>query len=648
MRWQGRDRYVVFDACFAEGQRFLATLCRWRKDERRSERLVYVAMARDGLGEPESACIESDPACVDPGLLLADIESARAELAHQWPPQTPDIHRLSFDAGRVELLLAFGEPASWLPQWVAEADELCLQAEQIDALARQAGGPVHAFKALARLAAPNALLSLVEPPRNQGRDGSPPSLDDPFWRGARAAGFVPAASHESPVVPRMEAVAVHAPPFRAHRPPRRGAGESSNTRHAVIVGGGLAGCAAAWALAEQGWRSTVLEGAPSIAAGASGNPGGLFHGVVHRHDGVHAAFNRAASLEAASAVREAIDHHGVAGAVNGLLRLEEGGAGVPRLREMLEELHLPPDYVQALDADEAEAHAGIAMRNVQAAWLYATGGWVDPGGLARSFIERAGTAAHVRTNVQAGALVRHAEPANTGSRDGHAQTWRVLDDQGRLLEEADVVVLANALGAEHLLHASQPPFPPAPFGAPLACTRGQLTVFDAQEAGIALPRIPVAGRGYLLPLEGGLGIVGAASHEGDLDPALRLDDHLANLDLLTGLLASNMDRAQLPLRGRTGLRLSTPDRLPLIGPLPDLAARPLRGAEQARFVPRIPGLYALTAFGSRGITWAALSARILASWITRAPFPAPARLVDATDAARFVARGHRHGGSRMP
>jgi tRNA 5-methylaminomethyl-2-thiouridine biosynthesis bifunctional protein len=52
-------------------------------------------------------------------------------------------------------------------------------------------------------------------------------------------------------------------------------------------------------------------------------------------------------------------------------------------------------------------------------------------------------------------------------------------------------------------------------------------------------------------------------------------------------------------------------------------------------------LYVLTGLGSRGITQAALAGELLAAWITGAPMPAPASLVDAVDVARWAARAAR-------
>jgi tRNA 5-methylaminomethyl-2-thiouridine biosynthesis bifunctional protein len=86
------------------------------------------------------------------------------------------------------------------------------------------------------------------------------------------------------------------------------------------------------------------------------------------------------------------------------------------------------------------------------------------------------------------------------------------------------------------------------------------------------------------------------------------------------------------------------DRLPVVGAVPDEAAA-LRAAriDQARLVPRLPGLYVLTALGSRGITWCSLAAQVLASAIAGSPAPLESSLLDALDPARFLVRAARRG-----
>ena len=42
--------------------------------------------------------------------------------------------------------------------------------------------------------------------------------------------------------------------------------------NAIVIGGGIAGCSSAYALAQRGWHVTLIEQAATLAAGASGNP----------------------------------------------------------------------------------------------------------------------------------------------------------------------------------------------------------------------------------------------------------------------------------------------------------------------------------------------------------------------------------------
>ena len=190
----------------------------------------------------------------------------------------------------------------------------------------------------------------------------------------------------------------------------------------------------------------------------------------------------------------------------------------------------------------------------------------------------------------------------------------------------------------------------SPAAVSMALWKGRITAcmrFENDESGQAefaqalesLPRVPVTGAGYLLPPIDGMAVFGATSQLGDEDPAVRESDHRDNLAQLSRLTAQAQQINVARLTGRTGWRWTTDDRLPVLGAVPDIAtALGLARLEQPAQVPRVPGLYACTGFGSRGITWAALAAQITAASITGAPMPIEAGLLGSVDAARFVVR----------
>ena len=62
--------------------------------------------------------------------------------------------------------------------------------------------------------------------------------------------------------------------------PGRGAPLRSGSSHAIVIGGGLAGTAAAASLADRGWRITLLERHEALAAEASGTPQGVLYARI--------------------------------------------------------------------------------------------------------------------------------------------------------------------------------------------------------------------------------------------------------------------------------------------------------------------------------------------------------------------------------
>jgi len=597
--WQNRARFVVLDGVFAGGQHFLECWQAWQQDERRCDRLHVISVS-------QQFALDAD---------LAHPWSSA--LRDAWPTLTPNIHRLSFEDGRVQWLLVPLSLGAALRELVAEIDAFWLSRSEWGSDNGCAFDPRLA-KALARLAAAQATLSFDAQPATSAEDPSP---------ALRPAGFMPVptqdAQHPSASTPWR-----YAPSYT----PRRSIGPRApevrdEAPQVLVVGGGLAGCAMAWALAEHGLRSMVFERHQAPALETSGNPAGLFHGIVNPQDGAHARFNRAAALEAHRAVSTALTSHAVQGSADGLLRRETASLNIDDMRDLLERLHLPPDYVQALSAQQASARCGWPLTHP--AWWYPGGGWVQPGGLARSFVERAGALCTLRTDTQIDSL----EQVNGG--------WRLLDAQSSTLAEAEHVVLANAGDALRLLR----PFMPAsqPDAWPMRAVRGQISIASrARLPGLTLPSMPVTGSGYLLPRLGDDVIFGATAQTDDEDASVRDADHCLNLHQLSRLCGVDLGSDTEGLRGRTGWRWSTDDRLPVLGGVPDLiAALTLPGLEQPRQVPRMAGLHACTAFGSRGITWAALSAQIVAASIARAPAPIEASLLDSVDAARFVSRRSR-------
>jgi tRNA 5-methylaminomethyl-2-thiouridine biosynthesis bifunctional protein len=195
-----------------------------------------------------------------------------------------------------------------------------------------------------------------------------------------------------------------------------------------------------------------------------------------------------------------------------------------------------------------------------------------------------------------------------------------------------VVVLANSHDAARLA---------AP-GVALKRVRGQLTRLPA--GSLALPAAVLAGAGHLIPAPDGTAVVGATYDFDDESPEPREESHAGNLERLGRLLpGAGVSLDPAGLAGYVGFRCVAPDRLPLIGALPDAGAAP--AASRERELPRLNGLFGAFAYASRGLTWALLGGELIASAVAGEPLPLEGDLADAIDPARFLLRRARRGKS---
>ena len=588
-RWAGRAQFAILETGFGLGNNFLATWQAWRDDVSRCRRLIYVAIERH------------PPTLQD--LRRAHARSPQPELAAAlltaWPALLPNLHVLPFDHGAITLLLGFGDIATLLPQIRARIDAFYL-----DGFAPEVNPDMwqpRVIKGLGRLAAPGASVATW-------------SVATALRASLVSAGFEVRLSGGISGK-RAITLASHAPRFVVRGTPL--VARLCPPSAVVVIGAGLAGAWTAYALAQRGVRVTVIDRQAMPAAGASGNAGGIYHATVHADDGPHARLLRAAALFAHRLMRPLIDSGLVPGQARGLLRLQSGADALATMRGQVTAQGLPPEYVQALDAERASLCAGLQLDH--AAWYFADAGWVSPLALVQHLM--ASTGVRFEGSQRASRLLRDGE------------NWQVLDASGCTIAQAPVLVVANAEGVLPLLaelgHAHWP----------LQGARGQLSLCETSTS----LQLPVAGDGYALSLSRGTVLCGASSRASDMELEARDSDHAFNYARLQRLVGIKAPRDPSRWSGRVAFRVQTPDRHPVVGavPLAPENQAPTQRMDQARFVPRTPGLFVHTALGGRGITLAPLMAELLAAQICGEPLPLEADLVDAVDPARWAVQRAR-------
>lgn len=597
-RWAGARIFTVLETGFGLGLNFLATWWAWRADAARPERLHFVSVEkhpflREGLAALHARYPEFAP-------LAAALQAA-------WPLPLPGLHRMHFEAGRVTLTLAFADVADVLPKLRLAADAIYLDGFAPD---RNPGMWTPAvMKALARLARPGATAATYTTARAV-RDalaaaGFVPELRPGFGRKRQML----AASYVPPRPPR------HAPPPAPRWSERR----------AIVVGAGLAGAAVCERLAARGWAIELIEHHAAPAAEASGMPAGSFHPQVSRDDSILSRLTRSGFLYAIDRWRaRETGGQRFAWAQCGVMQIARDAREEKRMADSVRALGNPAGYVDYLPRAEAGRRTGLAART-GGLWFPA-GGWVRAVELVSALLDAA----------RPGLTFHPGRTVNALERDGNR--WRALAADGTPIAAASVVVLANSHDATRLV----------PHGVELKRVRGQLTCLPP--GSIDPPGMVLAGAGLLMPAADGAAVVGSTYDFDDEDPEPRVSGHAGNLERLELLLpgsAARLDPARLA--GTVGFRCVTPDRLPLIGSLPDAGAAranaAARSGKWAQGLPRLNGLYGAFGYASRGLTWAALGGELIASMLEGEPLPLEGDLADAVDPARFLLRRARRGGS---
>ncbi|KAB0498532.1 bifunctional tRNA (5-methylaminomethyl-2-thiouridine)(34)-methyltransferase MnmD/FAD-dependent 5-carboxymethylaminomethyl-2-thiouridine(34) oxidoreductase MnmC [Pseudomonas moorei] len=595
-------RLVIGETGFGTGLNFL---CAWQVFEQHAAadaRLHFVSVEKYPLS----------PADLQRALALwPELKPFADQLLAQYVAIHQGFQRLTLANGRVTLTLLIGDALEQLPQLDARIDAWFL-----DGFA-PAKNPdmwtAELFAELARLAAPGSTIS---------------TFTSTGWvrRLLNAAGFkmkrTPGIGHKWEILrgeflgwPLEVAAPVPDKPWFAR--PAALTGE----RRALVIGAGLAGCASAASLAARGWQVSVLERHQNVAQEASGNP----QGVLYLKLSAHGTTLSQMIVSGFGYTRRQLEHlqRSTDWDDCGVLQLAFNAKEAERQLQLAEAF--PADLLHLLDQPQAQALAGIGL--AQGGLYFPEGGWVHPPALCQWQM------AHPQIQ-----LLSHRDVLALRRADGEWQAW----DGDQLLASAPVVVLAGAAEIQRFAETS---------GLPLKRIRGQITRLPQTPQSRALDTV-VCAEGYVAPARLGEHTLGASFDfkSDDLTPTTA--EHLGNLAMLEEISHDLVTRLQVDklapksLQGRAAFRCTSPDYLPIVGPLADSQAFTQAYAalgKDARQVPEVEcpwldGLYVNSGHGSRGLITAPLSGELLAAWLDNEPLPLPRSVAEACHPNRFAVR----------
>lgn len=571
--WSRQPQWCVLETGFGLGLNFLVTWAAWKADPLRPRLLHFVSL-------------EAFPASADDVLRSAQTHPELLPLAQELQRQLwgllPGFHRLVFEDGQLLLTLCVGDAKAMLRESSFEADSVYL-----DGFSPQRNPDiwdVHTFKAVARCCRRGTRIATWTVARSV-RDalaqcgfvvekvpGTPPKRDN--LQGEYQPAWQPKKPH--PVAPRREA------------------------GRCIVIGAGLAGAAVAASLARRGWQVTVLDAAPGPAAGASGLPAGVIAPHVSPDDSLLSRLSRGglrATLQQADALLQTGKDWRPSGVLQHCVEhsRQRPAAWLPA-QTLADAAH---DWTRAATPEQL-AHCALPP-TTPALW-HVQGGWIKPARLVQAWLAQPG--------------VSWRGKAVVSSLRRQAGQWQVLDAAGQELASAELVVLAAGYGTRALAAAAGVERPLA-----LQAIRGQVS-WSLHTPGVpeSLPDFPVNGHGSLvpaLPLDQGLAWVTGSSFERDnTSSQTRPADDAHNLCKLQTLLPAVAEQLQAEfgngqLKSWAGVRCATPSRLPALGLLASA------------------DLWVCSGMGSRGLTFAALCAELLAARLHGEPLPLERRLADA-------------------
>jgi tRNA 5-methylaminomethyl-2-thiouridine biosynthesis bifunctional protein len=387
------------------------------------------------------------------------------------------------------------------------------------------------------------------------------------------------------------------------------------SQSAIVIGGGIAGCSTAFALAQRGIAVTLLERNASIASGASGNPVAM----------LYPKFSAQASL--ANNLTN-LGFHITTALINqfaqkdqfynacGQLQLAFNAAEQTKQDELYKSdyLHKNQWFMKFLDAAEASEIAGIDL-TIGGLFL-PNSGWVKPTLFCQALCNS--SLINVLINCQALTIKR--------TQNG----WRVTHNNGFLDVENVVICNANDVKEFGFCNSAQ-----------IMPVRGQLDFFASNIASKKLKTI-ICSDHYLSPAIDGMHAIGTTYAPNDLNAEISAADTQSNLNALKKMSLEILQKIDpKTITSRVAFRSQTLDYRPLAGQVLDednlRKTSPRYNANPAD-LPWLRGLYVNAGHGSKGMITAPICGELIANLITKTDLPTDAKLASSMNPSRFLLR----------
>nr|WP_243454039.1 bifunctional tRNA (5-methylaminomethyl-2-thiouridine)(34)-methyltransferase MnmD/FAD-dependent 5-carboxymethylaminomethyl-2-thiouridine(34) oxidoreductase MnmC [Oceanisphaera pacifica] len=542
-----------------------------------------------------------------------ELSTLSERLLAQYPNAVTGCHRLWLD-DKVSLDLWLGDVADVLPQMEAGLAGK-VDAWYLDGFAPSKNPEMWTqslFNQIARLARNGSTLSTFTAASFVRRGLTEAGFDVTRPKGfGRKRNMITGVRRSQPRPP-------YSAPWFWRRPGQMAADIKSQT-HTVIIGAGIAGASLAYALTRRGQQVTLIEQGAEPAVGASGNRQAAVYPLLNgEHDTLSQIYLQS-FLYGRRLLSPLMKEHQVAHDWCGVVQLAFNEKSAIKIANILAPFNT--DIVQPLTPDQVNKRTGV-QANLEGI-EYPLAGWVCPFELTKAFITAAHQSGllHCHYNTRVRSLnqqenqqwqlnVTHSAPATAKTQYSDSASTHVL--------LADNVILANGHQIRELWQTRQ---------LTVSSVRGQVN-YQPSTPTLAGLNTVVCYEGYLTPQWQGCHCVGASYAHDQEALEYQASDEQDNLNKLTRTLPALNDITPTLGAGRVSVRAVCRDHLPLVGAAPHKSQQlqqyqnmPQRHKESLPLPDDYPGLYVMSALGSRGLCTAPLLAEVLVAQLLDEPYP---------------------------
>lgn len=398
----------------------------------------------------------------------------------------------------------------------------------------------------------------------------------------------------------------------------------------IIIGAGIAGCSSARALADKGIKVALLDQHKEIANEASGNPQGVLYAKLPAQPTKASRIHWAGLHYSLRQIKQLIPNW----EPSGVLQLGTSESEQAKQQKLSNSGSYPNSEVQYISAQQTSEIAGIPLSH-PGLW-FPQAGWISPKTWCQTLIN------HPNINVIKQCTVTGLKQVEKqGEKAEEKQElekdWLLETSKGPM--RCDTVILCCANQARQFSYSDW---------LPTKSIRGQVSSVTTQQSSDL--QCVLCSKGYVSPPVDNQWCFGATFNLHEDSNELRDIDHqenLAHIDDISPALAANLDSVtRSEWQGRVAFRCTSPDYLPMVGPVPIFDKfvedfQELRHNAKAHISTQATyteGLYVNIAHGSKGLITAPLCAELLANQICNEPLPLEKELIHSLLPARFIVK----------